>query len=211
MDPAYSRELAQDMAGSASRMFHLITRVLDLHRIEHSSAAPAFGPCNVSELCRSIVEEARPNARDKAIDLTLVTPERVVRAIGEPVRISQIVENLLSNAIKFSPSGKSVVVELGETSKGVEIIVADEGPGFADEDRAKLFKKFARLSARPTNGEHSSGLGLAIVRAQVDTLGGDIRVDSEPGNGARFIVLLQSVQPASAAPAATPRLASTIT
>jgi signal transduction histidine kinase len=198
MDLAFSRELALDMAGSAARMFHLITRVLDLHRIEHASAAPTLGPCNVSELCRSIVEEAQPAAREKDIDLALIAPEQSARVIGEPIRISQVVENLLSNALKFSPPGKRVVVELHEAEAAVEIIVADEGPGFAAEDRSKLFKKFARLSARPTNGEHSSGLGLAIVRAQVETLRGDIRVESEPGHGARFIVRLRTAHSAGA-------------
>jgi signal transduction histidine kinase len=101
--------------------------------------------------------------------------------------LRQVVDNLISNAVKYSPPGSRVTVTV-ETSgdSGWRINVADEGPGITPADRKKLFKDFARLSARPTGGEKSIGLGLAISRRVVEAHGGKIGVDSEPGRGANF-------------------------
>jgi signal transduction histidine kinase len=108
-------------------------------------------------------------------------------------------ENLISNAIKFSPFEKTiwVTVEYDERSRdnsdtrGGSIItfsVRDEGPGLTREDRSKLYGKFQRLSARPTGGETSTGLGLSIIKGLVMLHGGAIRVGSEPGKGSVFSV-----------------------
>jgi signal transduction histidine kinase len=118
--------------------------------------------------------------------------------LADKHRTLQVVENLLSNAIKFSPknSGVTVAIERENENRAAEahpcivITVADEGPGLSDEDKTKLFGKFARLSAQPTGGEHSTGLGLSIVKKLVEAMRGDIRCESELGKGARFIVRL---------------------
>lgn len=195
-DADFARELARDMAQSASRMFHLVTRLLDLRRV--GQPAEPLAPCNVSELARSIHAEALPKATGKQIALVIDLPAEPVRALGDPVRISQILDNLLSNALKFSPSGRRVTVAVAHDDAGPSLAVADEGPGIAAEERERMFQKFTQLSARPTAGEHSSGLGLAIVHAQVAALGGSIECESEPGRGTRFIVRLQPVPVAHA-------------
>lgn len=197
-DSDFARELARDMAQSASRMFHLVTRLLDLRRV--GQPAEPLSPCNVTELARSIQTEAQPKARAKQITLELIAPPEPVRALGDPVRISQILDNLLSNALKFSPAGKRVTVTVMEDTAGPSLAVADEGPGISTEEQEKLFQKFTQLSARPTAGEHSSGLGLAIVLAQVEALGGRIACESEPGHGTRFVVRLQPVATETSTP-----------
>lgn len=188
-DGDFARELARDMAQSAERMFHLITRLLDLRRVSHP--AEPLAPCNLTELTRSIHTEALSKAAAKNITLDFISPAEPVRALADPVRISQILDNLLSNALKFSPKGRRVTVEVAQDDDGPSLTVADEGPGISAEEQEKLFQKFTQLSARPTAGEHSSGLGLAIVHAQVAALGGTITCESEPGHGTRFIVRLQ--------------------
>ena len=80
------------------------------------------------------------------------------------------------------------MLRLSETDRILKIEIKDEGPGFTEEDRKKLFKQFSKLSARPTAGEHSSGLGLSIVKKLVDSLHGTIECESEINNGASMIV-----------------------
>ena len=77
--------------------------------------------------------------------------------------------------------------------------VRDQGPGVSAEDRKRLFQKFARLSAQPTGGENSTGLGLSIVKMMAEAMGGRVWCESEPGRGATFIVALPRESPAGAA------------
>jgi signal transduction histidine kinase len=104
--------------------------------------------------------------------------------------LMRILDNLISNAIKFSPFNKTITLTLSRNEGHVVFIIQDEGPGIRPQDRAMLFHKFKKLSARPTDGESSSGLGLSIVKDLVDMLKGSIDVRSEVGKGACFIVKL---------------------
>ncbi|MEM6641845.1 MAG: ATP-binding protein [Bacteroidota bacterium] len=104
--------------------------------------------------------------------------------------IDRIISNLLSNAIKFSPDHTTIQFGFKGTRKKLTISVADEGPGFTKEDQKKAFRKFQKLSARPTGGESSSGLGLSIIKELVQGLGGSIKLESEKGKGALFLVEL---------------------
>jgi signal transduction histidine kinase len=114
----------------------------------------------------------------------------------------QVVENLVSNAVKYSPPGKSIFVRLTQSPDSVRLEVQDEGPGLSAEDQSKLFGKFARLSAKPTGGEHATGLGLSIVKRMVEAMNGKVWCQSEAGKGATFVVQL----PALDAPARSPQL-----
>ncbi len=105
---------------------------------------------------------------------------------ADPLRLRQVIDNLVSNAVKYSPPGSVVRVGLQRLDQGWRIAVQDQGPGLTLTDRQRLFQDFARLSARPTGGEKSVGLGLAIVRRIVEAHGGQVGADSEPGQGAVF-------------------------
>jgi signal transduction histidine kinase len=96
--------------------------------------------------------------------------------------------NIISNAVKYSPHGKNVYVRMKASNEEIRIEVQDEGPGISADDMKKLFGKFARLSARPTGGEHSTGLGLSIVKKMVEAMNGKVWCESEVGKGATFIV-----------------------
>jgi two-component system, sensor histidine kinase and response regulator len=113
-------------------------------------------------------------------------------AIADATFMHEIVENLISNAIKYSPHGKFVVVRVMRTLHAIRLEVQDEGEGISEEDMKKLFGKFVRLSARPTGGEHSTGLGLSIVKKMVEAMKGKVWCESELGKGAMFIVELPS-------------------
>ncbi|MDB6007176.1 MAG: Sensory transduction histidine kinase, partial [Prosthecobacter sp.] len=100
-------------------------------------------------------------------------------------------DNLISNAIKFTSEGLRVsIMANGGSREWTTFSVRDEGPGFTADDQKKMFRRYGRLSARPTGGEHSTGLGLSIVKRLVETLNGHIVVESEAGKGACITVSL---------------------
>jgi signal transduction histidine kinase len=102
--------------------------------------------------------------------------------------IVQIIDNLLSNAIKFSNHNTKVHVTLKDENQTIRFEIDDEGPGIMEEDKPKLFQKFRKLHARPTDGESSTGLGLSIVKKYVEAMKGKVWCESEFGKGAKFIV-----------------------
>lgn len=145
-----------------------------------------------AEAAAPVIAAHRPRADLKgiALDIDLGSEDPVTT---DRNRFRDILENLLSNAIKFSPRGSSVQVRLHPWRDGCQLIVADRGPGFSADDRQQLFGMFARLSARPTGGESSSGLGLYIVKACVDMLGGVIELRPREPQGSAFEVYLPTM------------------
>ena len=110
---------------------------------------------------------------------------------GDRKALDQVLDNLLSNAIKFSPPGKAIRVTVEPGRNGGAICrVRDEGPGFTADDKLHMFNRYRRLSARPTAGEPSTGLGLSIVKKLVEDMGGQIQCESVFGEGATFIITL---------------------
>jgi signal transduction histidine kinase len=100
----------------------------------------------------------------------------------------QIIDNLISNAIKFSNPDTKVRVSLKDENQAIRFEVDDEGPGILEEDMPRLFQKYQRLHAQPTNGESSTGLGLSIVKKYVEAMKGKVWCESESGKGTKFIV-----------------------
>ena len=103
----------------------------------------------------------------------------------------EAIDNLISNAIKYSPIGGKISVQVGQDSKMTAIRVVDEGAGLSPEDLGRLFGRFQRLSAKPTGGESSTGLGLSIVKRIIDMHGGEVTANSAgPGQGSTFTITL---------------------
>ena len=149
---------------------------------------------NLTEIARQVVEQHQEIARRKNLkietDFTAASPMALADVLG----FTQVLDNLISNAVKFSPPDKTVFVSIRATESKVECVIRDEGPGFKPEDREKMFRRYGRLSARPTGGEPSTGLGLSIVHKLVKAMNGELVCDSVPGSGAAFTVRLpQSV------------------
>src|SRR6195256_1900836 len=110
-------------------------------------------------------------------------------------RIREAIDNLLSNAIKYSPIGGRISVIVTHEQDDTVIRVADEGAGLLPEDLGRLFGRFQRLSAKPTAGESSTGLGLSIVKRIIDMHGGQVTADSGgPGQGSTFTVILPATE-----------------
>lgn len=169
----------------------LIRDLLDLNSIEHSENRLEASEIDLKELFHECAATFEAAARAKDIHINWHVPSENNLIQTDRKALHRILENLVSNAIKFSPRGKSAWVEASfPAPKTLLMTVRDEGPGISSEDHKNLFKKFQRLSARPTGGESSTGLGLAITKTLAEKLGGQISVQSKPGMGAEFRVTL---------------------
>ncbi|MBE0645449.1 MAG: tetratricopeptide repeat protein [Bacteroidetes bacterium] len=186
----YIHRKAGQVADTADSVLVLAKNLLDINRLESGRMQLDCDPVPVKPIVRHAVENHRRWAEQKEISLSLRLPDDEPIARGDDSAVMQIIDNLVSNAIKYSSKGQEVRVALASSSGGVHIVVEDEGPGFNEEDMTRLYQKFARLSAQPTAGEPSSGLGLSIVKRLVESMNGSIRCESERGRGARFEVTL---------------------
>jgi two-component system sensor histidine kinase/response regulator len=133
-------------------------------------------------------------ARAKAIKLHAQSPEETISVRADAAALDQVLDNLISNAIKFSPPGKEISVTVRPTAHLVECEVRDQGPGFTEEDKIRIFHRYARLSAQPTGGEPSTGLGLSIAQKLVQGMGGELVCANAPEQGAVFILRLPGAQ-----------------
>jgi two-component system sensor histidine kinase/response regulator len=129
-------------------------------------------------------------ARDKEIILSQLPLPESAFIYADPAALDQVLDNLISNAVKFSPPKKKITVAMRQRPGHVECHIRDEGPGFTEADKARMFQRYARLSARPTGGEPSTGLGLSIAKKLVQAMNGDLNCQSVPGHGATFILRL---------------------
>ena len=173
---------------TAARMAEMVRNLLDANRIERGEMKLNLSPADLCPVLNQVIETQRPRSTVKQQTIHLESQAGPVVVLVDPSVTVQILENLVSNAVKYSPPGKEIFVRLKQEAKGVRIEVQDQGPGLSAEDQKKLFGKFARLSAKPTGGEHSTGLGLSIVKKMVEAMNGQVWCESELGRGATFVV-----------------------
>ena len=178
---------------ASRRMAGMVQNLLDANRIERGEMKLNRTPTELAALVSSVVETQQPRATAKQQTIHLQNETAPVNVIVDSNVMVQVLENLVSNAVKYSPPGKNIFVRLKKEAGAVRCEVQDEGPGLSAEDQKKLFGKFARLSAKPTGGEHSTGLGLSIVKKMVEAMNGKVWCESEPGEGALFVVQLPTV------------------
>jgi two-component system, sensor histidine kinase and response regulator len=194
---------------SSDRALQLISDLLNVESLERGEELALF-PFDVQPIIADLVGQYRVSARAKSITLHWEYEEPAL-VLGVEKAFLQVMDNLISNAVKYSPHGKTITVGVQELSaiptahwhhtidntafdSWICLSVSDEGPGFTDEDKERVFGKFAKLSARPTGGENATGLGLSIVKRYVEAMQGEIWFHSDYGNGATFYVaLLKSV------------------
>jgi signal transduction histidine kinase len=182
--------ILEQLSMLGNRMLELVKNVLDSYRMESGGIELHPVSLDIAPVVAMTVEMYRERAAAKDITLHWSHPEGEFIACVDEQVFNQVLDNLLSNAVKYSLLGKSVFVRVGRSDSTVRVEIKDEGPGLSDEDMKKLFGKFARLSARPTGGEHSTGLGLSIVKKMVEAMNGTVWCESELGKGATFIVEL---------------------
>jgi signal transduction histidine kinase len=177
------------ISGSAGRMETLITELLDTAALEMGRIDLKMKQCSPDQILRKSVQEQQLPAEKKQQQLQLKSGVEVF-CNADPNRLKQVFENILSNAIKYSPAGARIEIESYVHERHWCVDVKDQGPGFSAEDLKNLYGFFQQLSARPTAGENSTGVGLAIVKQIVELHGGKVHLKTNTSSGSTFCVCL---------------------
>lgn len=177
-----------NMKSSANHLLDLITSLLDYHRLEAGKMDIHPVTFNPHELFESIYTSFLPGAEKK--QLTLNFEENIPRTLnleGDPFRIRQIAENLISNALKFTSQG-SITIQVDYEQNRFTFRVEDTGCGMSFQEQQRVFQAFTRLQS--AQGQEGFGLGLSITKKLVELLNGEITIESAPGKGSMFQVVL---------------------
>jgi two-component system, sensor histidine kinase and response regulator len=186
--PDLIKEASADIAYTVSGMMELVSNLLDVNAIEQGHLTPELNAIEIDHIIDHIVRDYDARAEKKHITLRYEADADIPTVLADEVAIVQIADNLISNALKYSPFGKPVTVRLKRENDIVALEVEDAGPGISEDDQKKMFQKFARLSAQPTGGEHTIGLGLSIVKKLVESIHATISVRTMLGKGTTFVV-----------------------
>lgn len=188
----YTHQALDDIIILCSQMNMLLNDIVDLAAIESGALRLRKEKLDFSALLPQMLERHQIVAGEKQQQIiSIISPDCFLMA--DPIRLQQIVDNLCSNAIKYSQTQTTIAIRLNKKAEGIRLEVEDEGPGLTEEDKTKVFGFFQRLSARPTNNEPSSGIGLFNVKHLVELHGGTVSVISRAGEGiqgATFVVEL---------------------
>jgi len=172
---------------AAERMKRLINGLLSADAIENGRREFVMKQLDLAATTEGVVARLRAYAEAKAITLNFHR-ESQCNISADELALDQIVENLVSNAIKFTPRGGQVDVSARLVNGKGELRVSDTGPGVAENERGRLFKRFSRLSAMPTGGESSLGLGLMLVKRLVEAMDGTVSHEPCKESGSVFVV-----------------------
>ena len=178
---------AEDIAAAGRHLLSLVDDLVDLQAIERPDFRPEAEEIDLADVARRAAGLLAVRAADKGVRIDAPAATDALLVTGEFKRALQVVMNLLTNAIRHSPDGGQIWVRTDREGDLGALIVADQGRGIAPEDQARIFEKFERLD--PADGA-GTGLGLYIARRLARFMGGDIAVDSAPGQGARFTFTL---------------------
>ncbi|MBS1536429.1 MAG: hypothetical protein JST20_01615 [Bacteroidetes bacterium] len=188
------KEISDNIDGiytTAQKMKAIIINLLDTHAIESGAINLNIRQFSLSEVVVAEAENYRERAIAKDIQLHIQSSPSDIEIIADEQILREVLDNLISNAVKYSPHDKNIYISTTQsTAEGknvVRVSIRDEGQGISEEDKKKMFGKFQRLTAKPTGGEHSTGLGLSIVKKLVEMMGGRVWCESEGiGLGAIF-------------------------
>lgn len=178
---------AADIAHAGRHLMELVDDIADLQAIDRPNFQVAREEIDLADIARRAAGLLGVRAADKHIQIEAPRAEESLPAVGEFRRALQIMVNLVGNAVRYAPENSHVWLRVDVVGDMAALVVADQGYGIAPEDQERMFEKFERLGRDDSVG---SGLGLYISRRLARAMGGDIRVDSAPGQGARFVLTL---------------------
>ncbi len=199
MDVEEAAHFGRMIERASRQMGELIKNMLDVNQMDTGHLQLDFHNIDLPALAEEVRQEFDQQGAIKGIRVVLEA-QKNVSVWADPLHLKDVLENFVSNAIKFTQPGppqRQVTIRVKTSGDRAVLEVSDQGPGFSDEDKAKVFGRFTRLSARPTSGEGSTGLGLSIVKRLVEAMNGRIDLESELGRGATFRVSLPQPEPTS--------------
>jgi hypothetical protein len=180
-------DYAADIATAGRHLMGLIDDLVDLQAVERPGFKTLAEPIDLADVARRAAGLLAVRAGVNNVRIDKPTEIDALPAIGEFRRALQVLVNLVGNAVRYSPESGMVWIRTERADNMAAVIVADQGRGIALEDQARIFEKFERVD---TSEQGGSGLGLYIARRLARAMGGDVTVDSAPGQGARFVFTL---------------------
>ncbi|MEM9392157.1 MAG: HAMP domain-containing sensor histidine kinase, partial [Bacteroidota bacterium] len=175
---------------STSHAQDLVNRVLEMDASNQDNVQVDFQAVDTTQVIKEAIEGMNTSAKEKSINVIFENNASITIVQADQTYLALILENLLSNALKFSERNTDVIVQASNKEESLIIKVIDNGPGISADEEDKLFKKFSKLSPRPTSGESSTGLGLALVKRYVQLINGRVSYENADGVGATFVVEL---------------------
>ncbi len=180
---------------TANRMHRMILDLLDVAGLEEGRLQLHTAPVSLAELARAAADEMGAAAAARRVRVAFEAAGSGLLVQGDASVLRRVVDNLLANAIEHSPPEREVRVRVADREEGVELAVADQGPGIPPEHRERVFEKYARLALRHSGVCANRGLGLTFCRLAVEAHGGTVWVEDAPGGGALFRVVLPALEP----------------
>jgi signal transduction histidine kinase len=174
---------------AAKHLIHIIEEILTFSRVEAGKEPIAPEAIDAAAVAQSVVDLFEPQAVGKGLEVLASLPEAPVMLFTDPTKLKQILINVIGNAMKFTDAG-SVRVSLSHDADQVSFVVTDTGPGMTREDVERIFDPFTQLDQSLTRSKGGTGLGLPVSRKLAHLLGGDLVVDSAPGEGTTFTLSL---------------------
>lgn len=179
-------QYAADIAAAGQHLLALVEDLADLEVVESEEFNTAPDRIDLADVARRAAGILAVRAQENGISIDPPKLGEHLPAIAEFRRVLQIMLNLVGNAIRYSPDNSQIWIRLEDSGARARLIVADQGPGLSEAQQAKVFEKFERLGRSGEDG--GSGLGLYISRRLARAMGGDLLIESAPGQGARFIL-----------------------
>lgn len=179
-------QYAADIAAAGQHLLALVEDLADLEVVESEDFNTAPDRIDLADVARRAAGILAVRAQERGIAIDPPKQGENLPAIAEFRRVLQILLNLVGNAIRYAPDNSQVWIRLEDAGTRARLVVADQGPGLSEEQQEKVFEKFERLGRSGEDG--GSGLGLYISRRLARAMGGDLTIDSAPGQGARFIL-----------------------
>lgn len=175
---------------SAQKALHLIESLRQITLLERETFSIQKKDFFLDKLVEEVVHQNTVNANQKG-QIIHATIQENIKAFLDPIKTYQVVDNILNNAVKYSPKKSEISIQLCQKENNAIVTIKDKGQGFLEEEKVKLFRKFSRLSSRPTGNEIATGLGLFICKRLVELHQGTITAESEGKNkGATFTITL---------------------
>ncbi len=188
------------LRAETARLTRMVNELSELWRAEANQLPLRIEAVDVAGVGREVGEQFGPQAATRGITLDLPATSSTAPAVAmaDRDRVAQVLANYLSNALRHAPDGSRITVAVGRSQGGIRASVADEGPGLEPDQLEAVFERFYRVDAARSRAAGGSGIGLAIVRAVAEAMGGSAWAESDgPGRGATFLVELPSARPAA--------------
>ena len=188
------QEYYEGLRRASERLYRLVESLLDFGRMQAGARQYRFELLETEAFFRSVVEEFAEEAGERGYRVDIAQQAHLPRVQADREALARALWNLLDNAVKYSPQNKTVWAEAASENGQIAIRVSDKGLGIAPHERKQIFKKFVRAASAEVAGAKGTGLGLTMVEHIVAAHGGQVHVDSEPGVGSTFTILLPSAK-----------------